>query len=81
VLGSGPFLFRLTLQAVLPNRAYDYAGHTLDLGTLMADSGTGLMLAPTTASIFDVTNNSVTGSQYGATFLAPAGVAFSFTGQ
>ena len=47
----------------------------------MADSGTGLMLAPTTASIFDVTNNSVTGSEYGATFFAPAGAAFSFTGQ
>ena len=81
VLGSGPFQFRLILQAVLPNRAYDYAGHTLDLGTLMADTGTGLMLAPTTASIFDVTNNSVTGSEYGATFLAPAGAAFSFTGR
>jgi hypothetical protein len=81
VLGSGPFQFRLILQAVLPNRAYNYAGHTLDLGTLMADSATGLVLAPTTASIFNVTNNSITGSQYGATFLAPAGAAFSFTGQ
>jgi hypothetical protein len=80
-LGSGPFQFRMILQAVLPHRAYDYAGHTLDLGALIADSGTGLMLAPTTASIFNVTNNSITGSQYGATFLAPAGAAFSFTGQ
>lgn len=81
VLGSGPFQFRLILQEFLPNRAYSYAGHTLDLGTLIADSGTGLMLAPTTASIFDVTNNMITGSEYGATFNAPAGAAFSFTGQ
>ena len=81
MLGPGPFQFRLILQATLSTRAYDYAGHTLDLAKLMADSGAGLPLLPTSAAIFDVVNNNVTGQEYRALFSAPAGAAFSFTGQ
>jgi hypothetical protein len=81
VLGLGTFQFRLILQAVLPHRAYDYAGHTLDLSQLITDSSAGLPLAGTSVTISDVVNNNITNQEYHATFSAPGGATFSFTGQ
>jgi hypothetical protein len=81
VLGAGPFQFRVIMQAVLPSRAYDYAGHTLNLAQLMADSGAGLQLLSATTTIFDVANNGLTTEEFGSTYAAPSGETFSFTGQ
>jgi hypothetical protein len=82
VLGPGPFQFRFILQAVLPHRAYNYAGHALDLSQLITDSSNGLSLAPTSAAIFDVVNGNITSLELRALFsLNGAGVTFSFTGQ